>query len=211
MKLSITKIAHHRNGIDGMPFHAVIFRDDTERKSAKLGVVFESPRHVAVFDIAKLADCDVEFGSNSYRGDRYEPALRQAITDHHAAKEAINNATTPDDRKSVPDTAQPPTRLIELTEDEFDAQYPLHRNHLNPNATWGFADDGGCLFETYGEELRFVLAQDPSTIWTFLDGDDGQYVVSGYHLVNRIGYLVSTIAVPDGVEIQVHIPNPSDE
>jgi hypothetical protein len=97
--------------------------------------------------------------------------------------------------------------LIEMTEDEFDARYPLRRNHLNPHASWAFDDDGGCLFETYGEELAFVRQQDPHTIWTFVDGDDGdQYVVSGFHFVNRIGYLLSTVPAPEGVGILVHIP-----
>jgi hypothetical protein len=40
-----------------------------------------------------------------------------------------------------------------------------------------------------------------------VDGDDGdQYVVSGFHFVNRIGYLVSTVPAPEGVDILVHIP-----
>jgi hypothetical protein len=99
------------------------------------------------------------------------------------------------------------TNVIEMTEDEFDAAYPLRPNHLNPNASWGFADGAGCLFETYGEELDFVRRQDPRTVWTILDGDDGGlYVASGYHFVNRIGYLISTIPIPDDLFIQVHIP-----
>ena len=61
---------------------------------------------------------------------------------------------------------------IEMTEDEFDASYPLVTNHINPNASWAFGDGPGCLFETYGEELDFVRAQDPRTIWTLVDGDD---------------------------------------
>ena len=96
---------------------------------------------------------------------------------------------------------------IEMTEDEFDARYPLRRNHLNLHASWAFADEGGCLFETYGEELAFVRQQDPRTVWTFVDGDDDdQYVVSGFHFVNRIGYLVSTVPAAEGVDILVHIP-----
>jgi len=102
--------------------------------------------------------------------------------------------------------------LIELTEDEFDAQYPLITNHMNPNASWAFGNGPGCLFETYGEELAFVRSQDPRTIWTFVDGDDGnQYVMSGYHLVNRIGYVVSTIPFPDDADIEVSILTDSDE
>ena len=66
----------------------------------------------------------------------------------------------------------------------------------------------GCLFETHGRELEFVRRQDPRTVWTFVDGDDDdQYVVSGFHFVNRIGYLISTVAVPEGVDFEVHIPN----
>ena len=102
---------------------------------------------------------------------------------------------------------------IEMTEDEFDASYPLVTNHINPNASWAFGDEPGCLFETYGEELDFVRAHDPRTIWTLVDGadDDNQYVLSGYHLVNRIGYLISTIPFPEDTDIEVPILTDSDE
>lgn len=103
--------------------------------------------------------------------------------------------------------------FIEMTEDEFDAAYTPRPNHLNPNASWAYGENPGCLFETYGEELEFVRRQDPATIWTLVDGDDGdQYLVSGYHLVNRIGYLLTTQAVPHGTDIQVHLPmQPADD
>jgi hypothetical protein len=100
----------------------------------------------------------------------------------------------------------------ELSEDAFDALYPLVQNHLNPGAGWALGEGRGCLFETYGDELDFVRRQDPRTIWTLLDSDDGdQYLASGYHLVNRIGYLISTVPVPEGVTIQVRIPMQTDE
>lgn len=102
---------------------------------------------------------------------------------------------------------------IEITEDEFDRQYPLLPNHLNPNATWSLSDSGGgCLFETFGEELRFICEQDPRMIWTLIDGEDSDlYVVSGFHFVNRIGYLISKDPIPEGVFIEVHIPMEKDE
>jgi hypothetical protein len=102
---------------------------------------------------------------------------------------------------------------VEITEDEFDERFLLVSNHLNPNAGWSCSDSGaGCLFETFGSELAFVRQQDPRTIWTLIDGEDGDlYLVSGYHFVNRIGYLVSSTMVPDGVFIEVHIPMESDE
>jgi hypothetical protein len=107
------------------------------------------------------------------------------------------------------------SNLIEMTEDEFDAQYKLLKNHLNPNASWAIGDSSGCLFETFGEELDFVRRQDPATVWTVFDGEDGDlYIVSGFHFVNRIGYRVSIVARPDGVDVEVRIPmqtEPDDE
>jgi len=102
--------------------------------------------------------------------------------------------------------------LIELTEDEFDTRFPLRTNHLNPHASWAVGEGRGCLFETFGEELDFVRKQHPSTIWTLVDGEDGDmYLHSGMHFVNRIGYLVSMTPVPEGVDIQVHIPMQPEE
>ncbi len=44
-----------------------------------LGIVFEQASHVAVLQLDKLALGNIAFGVNSWRGDRYEPALRNAI------------------------------------------------------------------------------------------------------------------------------------
>ena len=97
--------------------------------------------------------------------------------------------------------------LIQLSEHDFDAQYTLVRNHLNPNASWSYGDGPGCLFETYGDELEFVRKQDHCNVWTLADGDNGDlYLASGFHFVNRIGYLISTVPVPPDVDIEVRIP-----
>lgn len=99
------------------------------------------------------------------------------------------------------------TQFIELTEDEFDSQYPLVVNHLNPSAGWAFDDQIGCLFETYGPEFEFVRQQDPRRVWTFVDAEDGHLAVtSGLHFVNRIGYLISQAALPNDQEVYIHIP-----
>lgn len=99
--------------------------------------------------------------------------------------------------------------FIELSEDAFDALFPLIRNHLDPNATWSFDDGGGCLFEVRGAEFDFIRSRDPRCVWTLIDGDDGlHYLVSGCHFVNRVGYLVSTVPLPEGVEAQVRLDQP---
>jgi hypothetical protein len=51
--------------------------------------------------------------------------------------------------------------VIDLTEHELDEFCPLVQNHLNPTAGWIIGDSPGCLFETYDDELDFVMLQDP--------------------------------------------------
>jgi hypothetical protein len=99
---------------------------------------------------------------------------------------------------------------IKLTEPEFEQRYKLVPNHLNPNASWRYGDVPGHLFETYGEELAFVRRQNPRTVWTLVEEDDAQYLQSGFHLVNRLGYLISRTAVPEDTEIQVRLLSPSE-
>ena len=49
-----------------------------------------------------------------------------------------------------------------------------------------------------------MLAQKPNTIWTVVEGDDGQLVIeSGLHFVNRFGYLVTDVPREDGVTYTV--------
>jgi len=103
------------------------------------------------------------------------------------------------------------TNLIEISEDAFSALYKPIANHLNPNASYDWGDGNGTLFETYGEELTFVQSQEPVRIWTLLSGDDGDYVVSGCHFVNRLGYFITEVAIPDGVMIQVPMPEVIDD
>lgn len=76
INITATDIAYHRNGICGAPFHIVFFN---EEESRKVGIIFDAPYHCAVFDMDKLKSDDIAFGSNSWRGDQYEFALRAAI------------------------------------------------------------------------------------------------------------------------------------
>jgi hypothetical protein len=82
-RIKVRAIALHRNGVGGAPFHVVIFDEDKnahpDDRGRKIAIVFEEPWHTAVLDIAKLAQGDIEFGSNSWRGDEYDPLLRRAI------------------------------------------------------------------------------------------------------------------------------------
>ena len=54
---------------------------------------------------------------------------------------------------------------------------------------------------------EFVRQQDRRTVWTLVEcGDsDGEVIISGYHWVNRLGYFVSKVPVPDGMSVEVTI------
>lgn len=84
MQLLIEAVQRHRNGVAGAPFHVLVFRDPDEGRM--VGIVFDAAHHVAVFQLDKLALGNVAFGVNSWRGDRYEPPLRKAITTWEAAE-----------------------------------------------------------------------------------------------------------------------------
>lgn len=107
-------------------------------------------------------------------------------------------------------TTNDTTTDIQLTEEQFAKQYPLRRNHLDPQAGWGTGEDGeGCLFETYGGEFEFVRRQNPATVWTWVDDERGTLLIGGLHRCNRIGYLVSTKPRPPNTWITVRIDESS--
>ena len=79
MNLKIIAYAYHRNGIGGAPFAVILFEDAGPEGSRKVAILFDQEAHCAVLDVDKLAAGDIAFGSNSWRGDHFEPSLRKAI------------------------------------------------------------------------------------------------------------------------------------
>jgi hypothetical protein len=90
-RINTRAIAFHRNGVGGAPFHAVLFDEDkrahADDQNRKVAIVFDEPDYCAVLHVGMLAAGDIAFGSNSWRGDEYEPLLRKAIRKHQANKE----------------------------------------------------------------------------------------------------------------------------
>jgi hypothetical protein len=74
---TIYDIAHHRNGIGGEGFYALTFTDADG--NAMVATVFDEPGTVAVLSLGGLAQGDIAYGTNSWRGDVYEPELRVSI------------------------------------------------------------------------------------------------------------------------------------
>jgi hypothetical protein len=91
--------------------------------------------------------------------------------------------------------------FIEMDYEDFIDTYKPITNHIDTNASFD-----GMMFETYGDEVEFVKAQDENRIWMYGDGDDGgSYLWSGWGFVNRIGYFITEVPFPDNTTIQVRV------
>jgi len=60
------------------------------------------------------------------------------------------------------------------------------------------------LLETYGEDLEVVRSYDNDQIWTITDAEDEQLLVPGFHLANRIAYLITEESWHDADEIYTY-------
>lgn len=95
-EIDVTRVAHHRNGVDGAPFYVVLFDaldetvpGDKPLKRGYVATVFDRPGQVAVLQLLKLQNAIIDFGQNSWRGDYYEPALRRAIAQYERDRTEI--------------------------------------------------------------------------------------------------------------------------
>ena len=89
-------------------------------------------------------------------------------------------------------------KQVSLTWSEFIDQYKPITNKFT-------TDPDFLMFETYGQELEFVQAQDPKHIWTYMDCDNGSVTTEGFHYVNRIGYYITQVPWEDGVSYEVDL------
>ena len=100
--------------------------------------------------------------------------------------------------------------MKQLTEEQFDNQFELVPNTLDDNASFD-----GFMHETFGDELLIVqqMAKENRVI-TIIEGDEevenefgeptlDMFYVSGMHLVNRIGYLVTKEPITEEFEVKL--------
>ena len=78
-----------------------------------------------------------------------------------------------------------------LTYNEWEDSFkPIHNPSSDDPDFWG------CMFETFGKDLEEVKQYQNNQIWTLVDNNpNSSYldVVSGFHLVNRMGYFVTEV------------------
>lgn len=88
-----------------------------------------------------------------------------------------------------------------ISEVQFEEEFQPVANVLNPDASWG-----GWLFEPAGKELAMVntiFRAAPGKVWTVLECDGKLLLASGMHVVNRMGYIITSVAVPAHQSITV--------
>lgn len=88
---------------------------------------------------------------------------------------------------------------MKLNESEFESKFKMIKNHLDNNASLN-----GCMFETYGKEVEYIASlAGTNTVWTYVEGEDGLYFISGMHFVNRIGYFITTKPYTEECEVNL--------
>lgn len=87
-----------------------------------------------------------------------------------------------------------------------DAFYKYFKPYRHPDACHNIW--GGLGLETFGKDLDTVRKLDGSYLWTVLEGgsSNDQWITPGYHLVNRICYLV-TKKSHQGIDVEFRVPN----
>lgn len=85
--LELKKMAYHRNGISGVGFHVAVFVDhnpDEGKAMMMLGILFDNADecYCCVFSLKKLAESNIAFGDNSFRGDHYVDMMRAWAEDY---------------------------------------------------------------------------------------------------------------------------------
>ena len=78
-----------------------------------------------------------------------------------------------------------------MTWEEWEEQYKPETNTLVREAPMD-----GYMFETYGEEFKYVTSRckdNAYQLWTVIDSGDKLYLSMGYHVVNRLGYILTEV------------------
>jgi hypothetical protein len=98
----------------------------------------------------------------------------------------------------------PDYKKVILTIEEWEHHFKPVNNHIDTESSFD-----GIMFETYGTEYDYVAAigqQDPNRIWTYMDDDDGNTVITNsWSFVNRIGYFITEKPYDDIYFIEVQL------
>lgn len=104
--------------------------------------------------------------------------------------------------------------LSPMTEERFERMFNPIPNHFMPADELGEYAIHSSLLDPSDqiqiEYVRAVMQKDPRRIWTLMDVGGQDVLVSGYQYARRagfcrLGYLISTTAVNDGIELYIQL------
>jgi hypothetical protein len=72
-----------------------------------------------------------------------------------------------------------------------DVFYEYFRPFRHPDAE--FDVWGGLGLETFGGDLEIVRKYDQDHVWTVLEAENTEWIVPGFHYVNRIYHLITEV------------------
>lgn len=90
---------------------------------------------------------------------------------------------------------------MKMTWEQFEERFQPIKNHITKREEFN-----GWLFETYDDDLAFVMDfanKNPEQVWTILDCDGATVIGSGYHLINRMGYIICKVRFKKDDDITV--------
>lgn len=82
-----------------------------------------------------------------------------------------------------------------MTEKQFEERYKPRDNHLLEDAPFN-----GWMYDTFGEELAAVEAEDVAHVWTYQDRDGVMLLAAGEYKSNRLGYILTEVPWETGTE-----------
>ena|ERR1035437_7585637 len=77
---------------------------------------------------------------------------------------------------------------------KFFNDYSPIKNHIDKNSSF---DE--LMFETFGKEHKFVrgaMNNKAMKVWTLINEGEENFVMEGYHFVNRLGYFITKSDIP---------------
>lgn len=106
--------------------------------------------------------------------------------------------------------ALPMSNVKQISEDHFKRTFGIQPNALH--ATDDLYDFHSALLDHHDQQqkkhIQHVLQSDPRCVWTLMDIENNDVLVSGYHPAKRVGYcrlghIISQKPINEGVEMVV--------
>ena len=139
-------------------------------------------------DFAIVGDFIVDWWGWYYEGLPEIPVLTRA------AGVARGLYKPEQDWKTVPDLDFRPNLIIKparITYESWLAKYRPIKNPFDKKASFD-----GSMFETYGDDLKFVCSQNSHVIWTLIESEGKIRLCNGLRFVNRLGYFITEVEAP---------------